>query len=115
MWRQAEKYEVPRIAFINKMDRTGADFYNAIETMKDRLSANAVPIQYPVGAEENFRGVVDLVGRRFIHWEGDDINTEMVVDNEVPADLVDEVEVRRAVMVEAVCRNRRRVDGTVFG
>jgi elongation factor G len=102
VWRQAEKYEVPRIAFINKMDRTGADFYNAVETMRDRLMANAVPIQYPVGAEENFRGVVDLVARRFIHWEGDEINTEMVIDNEVPSDLTDEVEAARAVMIEAI-------------
>jgi elongation factor G len=102
VWRQAEKYEVPRIAFINKMDRTGADFNNAVSTMRDRLLANAVPIQYPVGAEDQFRGVVDLVRRRFIHWEGDEINTEMVIDNDVPADLVDEVEAARAVMIEAV-------------
>ena len=102
VWRQAEKYEVPRIAFINKMDRTGADFYNAVETMKDRLSANAVPIQYPVGAEDQFRGVVDLVGLRFIRWEADDIDTKMIIEDEVPADLLDDVEIARATMIESV-------------
>src|SRR6266849_1999039 len=61
VWRQADRYGVPRFAYINKMDRTGADFYNAVETMKDRLGANAVPIQLPIGSEGDFIGIVDLV------------------------------------------------------
>ncbi len=61
VWRQADKYSVPRIAFVNKMDRIGADFYKAVDTMVDRLGANAVPVQLPIGAESEFQGIVDLV------------------------------------------------------
>src|ERR671914_790744 len=69
VWRQANKYRVPRIAFINKMDRTGADFYNAIETMKDRLGANPLPIQLPIGQESEFVGVVDLIEMQALVWK----------------------------------------------
>ncbi len=69
VWRQAEKYGVPRIAFMNKMDRTGADFYKSVKSMVDRLGANPVPIQIPVGREENFKGVVDLVRMKAILFE----------------------------------------------
>src|SRR3989338_1635820 len=64
VWRQANKYNVPRIVFINKMDRVGADFFNAIETMKDKLGANAIPVQCPIGAESEFKGMVDLVSMK---------------------------------------------------
>src|ERR1700744_515069 len=90
VWRQADKYHVPRFAYINKMDRTGADFYNAVETMKDRLGANAVPIQLPIGAEGDFLGVVDLVAMKALVWK-DELGTEFeVVD--IPDDLADKAE-----------------------
>jgi elongation factor G len=100
VWRQADKYHVPRFAYINKMDRTGADFYNAVETMKDRLGAKPVPIQLPIGSEGDFLGVVDLVKMKALVWEGDDLGTEFeVVD--IPADLVDKAAEYRAALVEA--------------
>ena len=68
VWRQADKYGVPRIAFINKMDRIGADFQNGVDMIKERLGANPVPIQLPIGKEENFRGVIDLVAEKAIIW-----------------------------------------------
>ena len=68
VWRQADKYGVPRFAYINKMDRTGADFFYCVQTMKDRLGANALPIQLPIGSEENFQGVVDLVEMKGLIW-----------------------------------------------
>ena len=71
VWRQANKYNVPRIAFVNKMDRTGADYYEAVQMMKDRLKANAVPVQIPIGAGEMFRGVIDLVKGKAIVWHED--------------------------------------------
>ncbi|HET7514043.1 MAG TPA: GTP-binding protein, partial [Gaiella sp.] len=71
VWRQADKYKVPRIAFINKMDRTGADFFAAVQSMVDRLGARPVPVQLPLGQEEHFRGVLDLVEMRATVWEDD--------------------------------------------
>jgi elongation factor G len=99
VWRQADKYHVPRFAYINKMDRTGADFYNAVETMKDRLGANPVPIQLPIGAEGDFLGVVDLVQMKALVWK-DELGTEFEVE-EIPADLADKAEEYRAALVEA--------------
>ena len=69
VWRQADKYRVPRIAFINKMDRTGASFANAVQSMRERLGANPVPIQLPIGTEEHFRGVVDVIEMQGVVWE----------------------------------------------
>src|SRR5204863_47184 len=71
VWRQADKYKVPRIAFINKMDRTGANFFAAVQSMRDRLGANPVPVQIPIGAEDNFQGVVDLVEMQAIVYKDD--------------------------------------------
>jgi elongation factor G len=100
VWRQADKYHVPRFAYINKMDRTGADFYNAVETMKDRLGAKPVPIQLPIGSEGDFLGVVDLVKMKALVWKGDDLGTEFeVVD--IPDDLADKAAEYRAALVEA--------------
>jgi len=101
VWRQADKYNVPRIAFINKMDRTGADFAKSVQTMRDRLVANAVPVQYPIGAEENFRACVDLITMKCIGWESDDIDTSMT-ELEIPAEEMDAVEEARNFMIEAV-------------
>src|SRR3989440_4200112 len=88
VWRQADKYEVPRIAFINKMDRTGADFFHAVQTMIDRLGANPVPIQIPIGQEDAHRGVVDLVEMRAIVYK-DDLGEEFET-TEIPAELAEQ-------------------------
>src|SRR5512132_4677775 len=85
-WRQANKYKVPRLAFVNKMDRVGADFFKVYRQMKERLRGNPVPIQIPIGAEENFKGVVDLVRMKAIYW--DDSSQGMKFETrDVPADL----------------------------
>jgi elongation factor G len=100
VWRQADKYGVPRLAYINKMDRMGANFFNGVDMIKDRLGANAVPLQIPIGAEENFRGIVDLVTGEAIIYT-DDLGTvsEKV---EVPGELVETVAEWREVLLEAV-------------
>ena len=99
VWRQADKYRVPRIAFINKMDRTGADFYNVVARMKERLGANVVPIQLPIGAESDFRGIVDLVKMQAIVYT-DDLGTTSEA-KEIPADLVDLAAEYREKVIEA--------------
>src|SRR5215216_6683003 len=88
VWRQADKYRVPRIAFINKMDRIGADFFAAVQSMVDRLGAHPVPVQLPIGQEDHFRGVVDLVEMKAITW-GDDLGMNMAV-GEIPAELAEQ-------------------------
>ena len=100
VWRQADKYQVPRMAYVNKMDIMGADFYNVVEMMKDRLKCNAVPIQLPIGAEDEFKGIIDLVTMKaFIYYDdkGNDIREE-----EIPADMQAKAEEFRAAMIEAV-------------
>ncbi len=100
VWRQADKYHVPRIAYVNKMDILGADFFNCIQMMKDRLKANAVPIQLPIGKEENFKGIVDLVTMKAIYYV-DDLGT--VLDEEpIPDDMAEIVEKYRNILIEAV-------------
>ncbi len=100
VWRQAVKYRVPRMAFVNKMDITGADFFRVVQMMKDRLSANAIPIQVPIGAEDNFQGIVNLLTMK-AHIYKDDLgeNIEIV---EIPADLVEIAEEKRGEMIEAI-------------
>ena len=99
VWRQADKYSVPRIAYINKMDRTGADFYMSVRTIKERLGANAVPIQLPIGAEGDFAGIIDLVTMKATIYK-DDMGQELeVVD--IPEDMREQAEEYRAAMVEA--------------
>jgi elongation factor G len=100
VWRQADRYRVPRIAFINKMDRTGADFFGAVQSMVDRLGARAVPIQLPIGSEEHFRGVVDLVEMRAIVWH-DDLGTKMT-EEEIPGELVEQANEYHHQLIEAV-------------
>ena len=100
VWRQADRYGVPRIAYVNKMDRLGADFDAAVQTMIDRLGANAVPIQLPIGAEADFRGIIDLLTMKATIYK-DDLGTEIdVID--IPADMVDEAEAARERLIEAV-------------
>jgi len=101
VWRQADKYRVPRIAFINKMDKIGADFDHAVQTIVDRLKANPVPLQLPIGAEDKLRGVVDLVEMKAILWN-DDTQGQTYDVEDVPADLVDEAEARRHDLIEKV-------------
>src|SRR3712207_3386312 len=100
VWRQADKYGVPRIAFVNKMDRIGADFYRAVQTMHERLGANAVPVQLPIGAEAEFEGIVDLVEMRAIIYK-DDLGAEWE-ETEIPAKMEDRVEEYREQLLEAV-------------
>jgi len=101
VWRQADKYGVPRIAFINKMDRVGADFFRGVQMIKDRLKANPLPIQIPVGKEENFKGVVDLVRMKAIIWNDESLGAEYT-EIEIPADLVDEANEYREKMIEEI-------------
>jgi elongation factor G len=99
VWRQADKYRVPRIAFINKMDRVGADFGKSVETMKDRLGANPLPIQLPIGAEDQFQGVVDLIENKALVWK-DELGTEFEY-TEIPSELEDAAHEARTHLIEA--------------
>ena len=101
VWRQADKYQVPRISFINKMDRVGADFDRAVETMRERLKANAVPIQIPVGNEDSLRGVVDLVEMKAIFWRAETLGAKYDV-GEIPEEMNELVAERRAQLIERV-------------
>jgi len=100
VWRQADKYQVPRMAFVNKMDIMGADFYNAVEMMKDRLNANAVPIQLPIGKEETFRGIIDLMKMKAYIYN-DDLGKD-ISEEEIPEDMKEQAEEYRMAMVEAI-------------
>jgi elongation factor G len=99
VWRQADKYHVPRIAYVNKMDRTGADFFRAVETMRERLGANPLPIQIPIGQEADFVGVVDLIENKALVWK-DELGTEFEY-TDIPADLADAAHEHRTHLIEA--------------
>ena len=100
VWRQANKYSVPRMAFVNKMDRAGADFFRVVDQVKDRLGSNPVPIQVPIGAEENFKGVIDLIRMKAINWNEDDLGSTYVAED-IPDDLLAQCEELREQMMEA--------------
>ena len=100
VWRQANKYGVPRLAFVNKMDRTGADFFKVVDQLKTRLGAYPVPMQVPIGAEEGFEGVVDLVKMKAIHWDSAAQGTKFEY-RDIPAHLADKCAEARSFMVEA--------------
>ena len=100
VWRQADKYNVPRIGYVNKMDRSGADFFETVQQMKDILGANPCPVQIPIGAEENFKGVVDLIKMKAILWNDETMGAEYDIE-EIPADLLDEAEEWRDKMLES--------------
>tara|TARA_Y100000766_G_scaffold188809_1_gene162250 strand:- start:425 stop:2530 length:2106 start_codon:yes stop_codon:yes gene_type:complete len=100
VWRQANRYEVPRIAFINKMDRAGADFLKVIDQMEKRLGANAVPIQLAIGAEDEFKGVIDLVKMKAIYWNGDDMGTTFT-EEDIPEELAGLSDEWREKMIES--------------
>ena len=119
VWRQADKYRVPRLAFINKMDRVGANFDYAVQTLVDRLKANPVPIQLPIGAEDRLSGVVDLVEMRGIFWKEETLGAEYEI-GEVPEDLLHEALDRREKMIEKVAEEDETlfelyVEGTEIG
>lgn len=103
VWRQADKYGVPRLAFVNKMDRVGADFYGVVGQIKEKLGANPVPMQLPIGAEDNFTGIVDLIERRAIIWKEDETMGIKYEYTEIPEDMVETVEEWREKLIEAVC------------
>ncbi|MBK1694564.1 elongation factor G [Chromatium weissei] len=100
VWRQADKYGVPRIAFVNKMDRMGANFFRVVQQVKDRLGGNAVPIQVPIGAEEDFKGVIDLVQMKAVYWDEASRGMEYEL-RDIPEDLVDVANEWRETMIEA--------------
>ena len=100
VWRQADKYNVPRVGYVNKMDRSGADFFETVQQMRDVLGANPIPVQIPIGAEENFKGVVDLIKMKAILWHDETMGAEYEVE-EIPENLVAEAEEWRDKMLES--------------
>jgi len=107
VWRQANKYEVPRVAFVNKMDRIGANFFNAVDTMKERLGCHAVPLQIPIGAEDKYRGLIDLVKMRARVWDEEDTKDDKdrgksFTDIEIPADMKELADEWREKMIESL-------------
>lgn len=99
VWRQADKYRVPRIVFVNKMDKIGADFDKSVESIRDRLGAKAVPIQFPIGAESNLSGLVDLVRMKAVVWDNDALGANFR-DEEIPADLVEKAKEARQYLID---------------
>ncbi|MCX7648040.1 MAG: elongation factor G, partial [Elusimicrobiales bacterium] len=103
VWRQADRYNVPRIAYVNKMDRTGADFYMSYKSIIEKLGANAWPIQLPIGREDKFIGLVDLISMKAYVWTGDQLGAHFDVTDNIPSDLVDEAKEYREKLLEKVC------------
>jgi elongation factor G len=110
VWRQADKYDVPRLCFINKMDRVGADFYHSVDTIVSRLKCRPVPIQLPIGAEDQFKGIVDLVDMKAVVWRDETLGSEYDV-GEIPAELVAKAGEYRDKMIEAIAESD---DGSLF-
>jgi len=103
VWRQADKYKVPRIAFINKMDRVGSDFFGVVSQIKHKLGSNPVPMQIPIGSEENFVGVVDLIERKALVWKSDETLGTRWEYTDIPDDLIESTEEWREKLIESVC------------
>ena len=104
VWRQANKYGVPRIGFVNKMDRSGADFFNVIEDIKSKLGANPIPLQVPIGAETEFKGVVDLINNKAMVWNEEDLGMTFK-EIAIPEDLKETVKTWRDKLIEAVAES----------
>jgi elongation factor G len=104
VWRQADRYQVPRICFVNKMDRAGADFHRCVDMIKDRLKARPVPIHLPIGAEENFRGIIDLIQMKAIIWEEETLGAKYHLED-IPSDMQEEAQNARAYMLEIVAES----------
>jgi elongation factor G len=115
VWRQADKYDVPRICFVNKMDKVGADFYFSVKTMEDRLGANVIPIQLPIGSEGDFEGVVDLVEMNAKVWRGETKLGEKYDVVEIPADLAEKAGEYRTKLLEAVAETDEALLEKYFG
>ena len=115
VWRQADKYEVPRICFVNKMDKVGADFYFSVKTMEDRLGANVIPIQLPIGSEGDFEGIVDLVEMNAKVWRGETKLGETYDTIEIPADLQEKADEYRTKLLEAVAETDEALLEKYFG
>jgi elongation factor G len=111
VWRQADKYNVPRLAFVNKMDRAGADFFGVVHQTKEKLGANPVPVQLPVGSEETFRGVIDLVRMKAIIWYENDTDGTKFEVKEIPGEFIEEANEWRAKLIESIAN----VDDTLLG
>ena len=99
VWRQADRYNVPRVAFVNKMDRMGANFENVVSMIEDRLGARPLPLQLPIGLEDAFSGVVDLVDRKALYWDDDSLGAEYRVA-EIPSEMAEDAELAREQLVE---------------
>ena len=108
VWRQANRYEVPRLAFVNKMDRSGADFYRVVEQIKSRLKTVAIPIQLPIGKEENFEGVIDLIGMQAIHWNESDLGATYET-KDIPEDMRADCEKYHAEIVEMAAESTEEI------
>ena len=115
VWRQADKYDVPRICFVNKMDKIGADFYFSVKTMEDRLGANVIPIQLPIGSEREFEGVVDLVEMNAKVWRGETKLGETYETIDIPADLTEKAGEYRTKLLEAVAETDEALLEKYFG
>lgn len=102
VWRQADKYHVPKMAYVNKMDRVGADFYAVVEEINSKLGANAIPIALPIGAEEKFEGIIDLVSKKAYYYDQDNKELVNYVIKDVPADMIDEVDEWRGKLIESI-------------
>src|SRR5690606_35655416 len=101
VWRQANKYGVPRMCFVNKMDRLGADFFRALDSIKDRLQANTAVLQLPIGAEGNYKGVIDLIEMKALVWLDEELGARWE-EQEIPADLADQAEQYRAELLDVL-------------
>ena len=115
VWRQADKYDVPRICFVNKMDKIGADFYFSVKTMEDRLGANVIPIQLPIGSEGDFEGIVDLVEMNAKVWRGETKLGETYETIDIPADLAEKADEYRTKLLEAVAETDEALLEKYFG
>ncbi len=108
VWRQADKYKVPRLAFVNKMDRAGADFYHVVDQIKKRLGANPIPMQLPIGAEDTFCGIVDLVENKAYVWDEDSKGVQ-IRETSIPEDMKEDVEKYRGLLIEAVAEQNENL------
>ncbi|MFL6712821.1 MAG: GTP-binding protein, partial [Sulfurifustis sp.] len=114
VWRQANKYQVPRLAFVNKMDRAGANFQNVVTQLRERLGANAVPIQLPIGEEEKFKGVIDLVKMKAIYWD-EETQGNRFEEKDIPADMLDAAKKAREFMIEAAAEANEKLTEKYLG
>ncbi|OGG08057.1 translation elongation factor G [Candidatus Gottesmanbacteria bacterium RIFCSPHIGHO2_02_FULL_40_24] len=105
VWHQADKYKVPRICFINKMDKLGADFHRTVKMIKDRLGANPAVMTLPIGKEHDFKGIVDLLTQKSLIWGSDEMGAEYEIKDEIPADMKKDVETYRHKLIEQICEN----------